>query len=94
MYSHNYKNDYYTYESADPNRIDDPSPEARLKFNLQGPESTTVLQHKLEGEHNIGESGIKLTWNGSYTSVHQSIDDRRKFEGRGSGKVNGVQYFQ
>jgi outer membrane receptor protein involved in Fe transport len=94
MYSHTYKNNYYTYESADPNQIANPSPDVRIKFNLQDPESTTVLQHKLEGEHNIGESGIKLSWNGSYTSVKQHIDDRRRFIAVGSGSVNGTPYFQ
>jgi outer membrane receptor protein involved in Fe transport len=94
LYSHTYKNDNYTYESADPNSITNPSPDFRIKFNLQSPESTTVLQHKLEAEHNIGESGIKFSWNGSYTSVGQSVDDRRRSKARGSGKINGLQYFQ
>jgi len=94
MYSHVYKNDYYTYQSRNPIDPDNASPDRRIKYNLQDPESTTVLQHKLDGEHNLGESGIKLTWNGSYTTVHQTIDDRRKFTAQGSGTVNGVQYFQ
>ena len=94
LYSHTYKNDNYTYESADPDNLSNTSPDFRIKFNLQSPESTTVLQHKLEAEHNIGESGIKFSWNASYTSVRQSIDDRRRSKARGSGKINGIQYFQ
>ncbi|MBB6502549.1 TonB-dependent receptor [Pedobacter cryoconitis] len=94
MYSHVYKNDYYTYNSRTANDETDPAPARRIKFNLQIPESTTVLQHKLEGEHAIGEAGFKLTWNGSYTSVGQTIDDQRKFTALNSGKINGQSYYQ
>jgi len=93
MYSHVYKNDYYTYESA-VNNGTQPTAENRNRYNLQAPESTTVLQHKLEGEHTLGESDIKLTWNGSYTSVGQGINDRRRFIGQSSGTLHGVPYFQ
>lgn len=92
MYSHVYNNDYYTYTSLDPDNQTDLT--LRRKFNLQDPRNTTVLQHKLDGENTIGGSGIKLTWNGSYTSVSQTIDDRRKFHSLISGTVNGVPYFQ
>lgn len=96
MYSHVFKNDYTTYTSADPNQLTPGQliPENRQKFNLQSPESTTVLQHKLDGEHTLGESGIKLTWNGSYTNISQTIDDRRKFQSTGSGSINGVEQYQ
>lgn len=93
MYSHILKNQYTTYESRAANDPTDPSPERRSKYNIQDPESTTVLQHKLEGEHTLGESEIKITWNASYTNVSQSIKDRRKFVGFGSGSVNGIPYF-
>jgi outer membrane receptor protein involved in Fe transport len=93
MYSHIFKNEYTTFESRAPNDPTDPSPERRVKYNIQDPEVTTVLQHKLEGEHTLRESDIKLAWNASYTSVNQSIKDRRKFVGFGSGSVNGIPYF-
>jgi outer membrane receptor protein involved in Fe transport len=92
MYSHVYKNDYYTYESRDPN--DYAKPENRQKYNLQDPERTTVLQSKLEGEHTLGASEMKLTWNGSYTQVGQQIEDRRKFTAEDSGLLNGIPYYQ
>lgn len=91
MYSHVYKNDYYSYISDDPEvpkNVD-----FRLQYNLQDPEVTTVLQHKLEGEHTLGESGVKLIWNGSYTNVDQEIKDRRRFIAQRSGEVNGTEYF-
>lgn len=94
MYSHILKNEYTTYESRDPNDVTNASPERRIKFNIQDPETTTVLQHKVEGENSLGESEIKMTWNASYTGVSQNIKDRRKFTGRGSGAVDGVPYFQ
>jgi len=91
-FSHVYKNDYFTYEGVTPETIE--STKDRVKFNLQDPENTTVLQHKLEGEHSIGESEIKLTWNLSYTGVAQEINDRRRFIAQSSGLVNRVHYFQ
>ena len=94
MYSHVYKNDYYIDERGNRNDETLQSIEFRNKFNLQSPENTTVLQHKLESEHTLGESGVKLTWNGSYTNVKQTIDDRRKFQASGSGIVNGKAYYQ
>jgi outer membrane receptor protein involved in Fe transport len=94
MYSHVYKNDYYTDERGNRNDPGVKAIEFRNKFNLQSPENTTVLQHKLESEHTLGGTGIKLTWNGSYTSVMQTIDDRRKFQASGSGIVNGKVYYQ
>ncbi|SDZ83289.1 TonB-dependent receptor [Pedobacter hartonius] len=95
MYSHVYKNDYYTYEGPTAEAAaGSVSRDIRMKYNLQDPESTTVLQHKLEGEHSLGESDIKLTWNGSYTAVKQGINDRRRFSGRSSGILNGVPYYQ
>ncbi|MET4139961.1 TonB-dependent receptor [Pedobacter sp. UYP1] len=94
MYSHVYKNDYYTYTSRQPNDERDTLESRRIKFNLQAPESTTVLQHKLEGEHTLDDSGIKLTWNGSYTSVGQQLNDQRKFTAFNSGTINGQSYYQ
>jgi outer membrane receptor protein involved in Fe transport len=94
MYSHVYKNEYYVYESRSPNEQANASPNFRRKYNLQAPESTTVLQNRLEGEHNIGDSGVKLNWNGSYTEVGQQINDRRRFIALGSGAVNGIPYYQ
>jgi len=94
MYSHVYKNEYYVNESRQPIDEADAKPESRRKYNLQAPEGTTVLQNRVEGEHNIGESGIKLSWNGSYTGVEQQINDRRRFIALGSGAVNGVAYYQ
>ena len=94
MYSHVYKNDYYTYTSRQPHDELDAAPERRIKFNLQIPESTTVLQHKLEGEHSLGDAGLKLTWNGSYTNVGQQINDQRKFTANNSGTINGQSYYQ
>ncbi|RAJ36974.1 TonB-dependent receptor [Pedobacter cryoconitis] len=94
MYSHVYNNDFITSESRDPTDEQKTGPEYRRQFNIQDPKNTTVLQHKLEGEHTLGESGVKLTWNGSYTHVSQTINDRRKFTAFGSGSVNGIPYFQ
>ncbi|CAM4018896.1 Outer membrane receptor proteins, mostly Fe transport [Pedobacter westerhofensis] len=94
MYSHVYKNDYYIDERGNRNDETLQSIEFKNKFNLQSPENTIVLQHKLESEHTLGESGVKLTWNGSYTNVNQTIDDRRKFQASGSGIVNGKAYYQ
>lgn len=94
MYSHVYKNDYFTYESGDLNDQASKDPLHRRKYNLQDPENTTVLQNKLEGENTLGQSGIKMTWNGSYTDVSQTIDDRRRFAAFGTGSQNGVLYFQ
>lgn len=91
MYSHVYKNDYYTYVSDDPESLG--NPDFRSRNNLQDPEVTTVLQHKLEGEHTLGESGVKLIWNGSYTDVDQEIKDRRRFIAYRSGEINGTEYF-
>lgn len=92
VYSHVYKNDYFENVGNDPETPTDPS--LRRKYNLQDPESTTVQQHKLEGEHTLGESGIKFTWNGSYTDVTQEINDRRKFVALASDTLNGTAYFQ
>lgn len=94
MYSHIFKNDYTTYESRNVNFPNDLNAENRIKYNLQDPESTTVLQHKIEGEHTLGGSEIKLAWNGAYTAVNQSIDDRRRFVAMGSGSYNGTVYYQ
>jgi outer membrane receptor protein involved in Fe transport len=94
MYSHVYKNDYYTYTSRQPNDELDASPSRKIKFNLQMPESTTVLQHKLEGEHTLGEAGYRLTWSGSYTNVGQQINDQRKFTAYHSGTIDGQSYYQ
>lgn len=92
VYSHVYKNDYFENVGNDTESPTDPS--LRRKYNLQDPESTTVQQHKLEGEHTLGESGIKFTWNGSITDVSQDINDRRRFVALTSGTLNGVEYFQ
>ncbi|MBB5634784.1 outer membrane receptor protein involved in Fe transport [Pedobacter cryoconitis] len=94
MYSHVYSNDFITSQGRDPNDELVTAPDRRRQFNVQDPKNTTVLQHKLEGEHTLGETGIRLTWNGSYTNVVQTINDRRKFTALGSGSVNGVPYFQ
>jgi len=94
MYSHVYKNNYFTYTAADLNQLTKLLPEDRIKFNLQAPENTTVMQSKLEGEHTLAESGWKLLWNGSFTDVGQGISDRRKFQSTGTGSVNGVPYYQ
>ncbi|QNK61317.1 TonB-dependent receptor [Pedobacter sp. PAMC26386] len=94
MYSHVYNNDFITSQGRDPNDDKNTAPDRRRQFNIQDPKNTTVLQHKLEGEHTLGETGIKLTWNGSYTNVIQTINDRRKFTAFGSGSVNGIPYFQ
>lgn len=91
MYSHVYKNDYRNYVSND--RENPQNLSLRQKYNLQDPEATTVLQHKLEGENMIGASDIKLIWNASYTSADQHLNDRRRFSGLISGTVNGTSYF-
>lgn len=68
--------------------------ETRTKRNLQDPEITNVLQNKLEGEHNLSASGLKLTWMGASTTVKQELKDRIKFAYRLTGVENGVEYFQ
>lgn len=68
--------------------------ETRTKRNLQDPEITNVMQHKLEGEHTLGTGGPKLTWMGALTTVKQELKDRIKFAYRLTGIENGVEYFQ
>lgn len=52
------------------------------------PEATSLLQHKLEGEHTLTAKGLKLNWSGALTNVHQALQDRRKLT-YGHVEMNG-----
>lgn len=92
LFSQIFNNKFYTSEGS----ISKPDVlnETRTKRNLQDPELTGVLQHKIEGEHNLSAGGLKLTWMGTYTTVKQESKDRIKFTYRLTGVENGVEYFQ
>ena len=68
--------------------------ESRTKKSLQDPQITRILQHKLDGEHNLTAGGLKLSWLGAITTVRQETKDRTKFIYALTGKIGEVEYFQ
>ncbi|WP_162846965.1 TonB-dependent receptor [Mucilaginibacter gracilis] len=68
---------------------------ARTQQNLQTPEITRILQHKLEGEYKLTNAGLKLSWLGGITTVRQEVKDRTKFTYRLTGRTDdGNEYYQ
>lgn len=66
----------------------------RTQRNLQDPEVTRILQHKLDGEYSLTPEGLKLTWLAARTGTRQQTKDRTKFTYSITGRKDGVAYYQ
>lgn len=67
----------------------------RTQQNVQDPEITRILQHKLDAEHTLTSQGLKLTWLGALTTVKQEVKGRTKFTYNFTGRTaDGTEYYQ
>lgn len=73
IYNRVFNEDFYSSYGIDPGSL------IKQNFNFVDPVFTTILQHKLEGEHSIGAKGLKIDWSAGYTNLHQDHNDTRKF---------------
>lgn len=72
IYTRIFNEDFYTSKGIN-------SDAQRNNLNFSDPVFTTILQHKIEGEHSLGEKGLKIDWSGGYTNLDQQHNDTRKF---------------
>jgi len=92
IYSQIFTNNFNTNEGS--RQYVGPINEERTQANRQDPKITKVFQQKLEGEHSLTRSGLKLTWFAARTSVRQETRDNTKFVYNLTTTDEGVEYFQ
>lgn len=71
----------------------DASESKRFIEFFDSPEFTTVYQSKLEGEHLIGNKGMKFNWTGSLTDISQDIMDMRRLRYNKTAAIAGIDYY-
>ncbi|WP_345330799.1 TonB-dependent receptor [Mucilaginibacter defluvii] len=74
IYTRIFNEEYYYSKGLDGN-----DQGAKQERNFTDPVFTTVLQHKIEGEHSLGQKGLKIDWSGGYGNFNQQHNDMRKF---------------
>lgn len=75
LYSRSFAEDYYRSLEF----TDDMS-HGRQRTSLVMPVSTSIQQHKLEGEHRITPGGLILNWMAGYAAMNQAYNDVRSFQ--------------
>lgn len=73
LYTRIFNEDYYISKGINQDN-------QRNEYNFADPVFTSILQHKIEGEHSIGQKGLKIDWSGGYGSLDQKHEDTRKFQ--------------
>ncbi|WP_069658899.1 TonB-dependent receptor [Arcticibacter eurypsychrophilus] len=72
LYTRIFNEEFYTSKGLNNNN-------QMTNNNFIDPVFTTLSQHKIEGEHSMGQKGFKLDWSGGFTNLNQQHVDTRKF---------------
>lgn len=82
LFSRVFTDNLYDGYRTDPLGNPATQPDLRIRRIFADPEITSVFQNKVDGEHSLGDKGIKLNWNAAVTNIRQGQQDRRKLSYR------------
>lgn len=87
LYTQTFNEDFYRTSDINMNNG------IRQQSNFSDPLFSNIRQHKIDGEHKIGEGGLKLDWSLAYTRMSQDHKDTRTFRYYELSNTFGT-YFQ